>query len=324
MSLVLLTTIRKKLLAFFHAQLFVSLISLPILICWGLPLSSMTIVGNLVFTPFLTLFLLLCTFFFFTELLGIPNGLIVNALEYFCYFWSWCIHCGSSSWLLHFIQPNYLVLIFIVVAAFTIVQLKNATTHHQIAGLVLLAGISGLYLSFLCPPTSYCARLPHNDGDLFILHHNRQTVIIDPGLIARSGNASSWLEHTLIKELTTHLGTSTIHHLILLQPSPRVFEATAKLCELTSVERVYLPIWHGRLEGDHHFFIMKCALESTGGKLIRIKNEMLLSLDQEAYVRITPQKKFLQAGPISYPVMHAEGCVGERKIMTASVKSFTT
>jgi hypothetical protein len=47
------------LVTFTQTQLVITLISLPILVAWGLGYSVMSLVGNLLFSPVLTLFLIL-------------------------------------------------------------------------------------------------------------------------------------------------------------------------------------------------------------------------------------------------------------------------
>jgi hypothetical protein len=319
-----MSKITQKVLQFFYVQLFVSLISLSILLCWGLPISLMTIVGNFLFAPFLTVFLSLSVLFFFTELFHLPNHFIAQALEFFSLVWSWCMHWGSSSWLMSFAQPPYLILLLIPCVAVIIVHVKNATRAQQVVALAVLTLITCSYLFFLCRPTSYCAPLGCNDGAIFIAHHNKQTVVIDPGFIACRGNAASWLEHDLLKELTKHLGSTTIHHLVLLQPSPRLFEAVAQLCRLTTVEKIYLPRWQGTFNKKQwgHFFEMREAIEDTNGVFIPIATSMIISLDQGSYVSIALQEKMIKAPPITYPVIHVRGRIGAEKIITASIKAF--
>ena len=62
---------------FLQVQLFLSLASLPILVAWGIPFSLATVAGNFLFSPFLTLFLLLSSLIFFTELIFIPNAWLI-------------------------------------------------------------------------------------------------------------------------------------------------------------------------------------------------------------------------------------------------------
>src|SRR5690348_393527 len=53
-------------LAMINVQLFMTLISLPICTAWGIPLSMLTILGNLLFSPFLTVYIFISSLLFIT------------------------------------------------------------------------------------------------------------------------------------------------------------------------------------------------------------------------------------------------------------------
>ncbi len=320
-----ITALTQKLLQFLYIQLFVTLIALPILLCWGLPLSLMTIIGNLIFAPFLTIFLSLSSLVFFTELLNIPNTIFTYALEKFLSVWLRIIHFGSPSWLIGFAQPSWFVIFLIPTTATIIVLHKKSTLHSRIFALSFLLATACSYLFFLCSPTSFYKKIPCHSGEILLIHHNKQTILIDPGFIAQNTNATSWIEHTLLKEMTKHLGSTTIHHLVLLQPSSRIFEATIKLCSLAQVEKVYLPTWEGLKTNNqwNNFYALQEVLEKTSGTLIKITGTMTISLDRDTYVTIKPLKKIIKTSTTRYPAIQVRGMLGDTKIMTASAKSFT-
>jgi hypothetical protein len=69
------------LLRYCEIQGIITCVSLPFLIGWGLPFSTMSFVGNFFGTPIITLFLGLSTIVFITELFSIPNYYCIQALE---------------------------------------------------------------------------------------------------------------------------------------------------------------------------------------------------------------------------------------------------
>lgn len=75
------------LVKFLQIQFFVTLFSWPILIAWGLPVSLLSPLGNLIFNPFLGIFLLLAACIFLTELIGLPNALPILLLEWCSEWW---------------------------------------------------------------------------------------------------------------------------------------------------------------------------------------------------------------------------------------------
>src|SRR5437763_195216 len=89
---------------FVQLQLFITLFSLPLLISWGIPLSLLSPLGNLIFGPVLTIFLFLSSLIFFSELIGIPNGLLIALLEKITTWWLCIMHANTQSWLVGFSQ----------------------------------------------------------------------------------------------------------------------------------------------------------------------------------------------------------------------------
>ena len=76
-----LRLIARWILRFIELQLFITFITWPLLLAWGIPLSYASPVGNLIGNPLLSIFLGLSSFIFMTELLAIPNYWLIYALE---------------------------------------------------------------------------------------------------------------------------------------------------------------------------------------------------------------------------------------------------
>src|SRR5579862_4537065 len=102
-------------------QTFLTLVSLPILVAWGLPLSYLTPVGTLLFTPILTAYLWCALAVFFTTLCAIPNSYCIAALQYVSDWWLWILGLIKTPWQIGFVCPPIAVLIFIPISAFILV-----------------------------------------------------------------------------------------------------------------------------------------------------------------------------------------------------------
>lgn len=124
MSRSLLKSVRTKLADFIHLQLFLTLISWPILIAWGLPLSLMSLLGNFIFGPVVTLFLFVSALIFFCELVGIPNGSLVWLLDKITDWWVFIMHHSSSRWLISAPAPSLLALAVLPFCALAILYFK--------------------------------------------------------------------------------------------------------------------------------------------------------------------------------------------------------
>jgi hypothetical protein len=89
-------------------QLFVTSFSLPILAVWGMNISLLTIIGNLIFSPILFVMLFLANFLFIGILVGIPTTYISYALNYFGTWWLYLMSFSSESWLITAHAPSWI------------------------------------------------------------------------------------------------------------------------------------------------------------------------------------------------------------------------
>ena len=81
MNYSILKRAEKLLVRSIQLQLYLTLISGPILVYWGLPVSVASPLGNILFHPLLTAFLFLSSLIFFCQILHIPHGIFVYALQ---------------------------------------------------------------------------------------------------------------------------------------------------------------------------------------------------------------------------------------------------
>lgn len=317
-----LNNFKNKLLHFLQLQLFINLISMPILMCWGLPISYMSIVGNFLFSPALTLFLFLSTLIFFTELFCLPNTFLIIPLEWFTQCWSYVLSYGSRTWLLTFARPSLFVLFLIPVLALAIIHHKKLSLGGRCLALALLTCASSSYLIFARPAqrtsSVACVR-----GAVIIARCNGKTLLIDPGCIATNASISSWVNYTLAKELIKHYGTTHIDHCIFLQPSNRVFEAITALQEVATLGSVYLPYWQGSLKKNDwkKFFTMRTALQKNNVTFVRLAEPRSISLGEQNHLTITRGTKTIRSATICYPALQVRGNVGSDILDVVSVKA---
>jgi hypothetical protein len=138
------STIKAYLSNFLQTQLIVTIAAVPILVNWGLSISLMTFVGNLLFSPILTIFLMLSSLVFFTQLLHIPNHLLLVILDWFTRTWANVLDLGSQRWLIEFCRPPTLLLLAIPVATLVILHVGRFKTAGRRIG--IMSSILGLSL----------------------------------------------------------------------------------------------------------------------------------------------------------------------------------
>ena len=294
-----------KLLRFAQLQLFLTVVSLPFLIAWGLPLSIMSCVGNLIFGPFLAFFLLISCILFFLEVCSLPNRWIILVLEYLTRFWSWLISQGSATWLISFAKPPLWMLACLLLSGFFIMHHKKLSRPFlsTICFFVLIV-TAIVFLKYYSDAKMVIKKIPCNAGFVTLIKASGVVTIIDPGVIGQR-IAGSWIEYTLIKELVQNFGTTTIDHLIITKPGILTFDYIADLCRLAHVAKIYLPLWQG--ENDKRLLQkygrMRYELGQKKGTLMRfgLQTPQTIIVSKNIKIVIESLEKQLQYKKITFP-----------------------
>jgi len=317
-------------LRFVQVQLLVSLVSLPILANWGFPISLLSPIGNILFTPIFTLFLLISSMIFFSELLCIPNGWLVYLLEQVTSGWLAIIPSCSNTVLIGFPKPPILFSILVPAATFAIIVSKKIDScKKSIFFLFLLLIASFAYLKIINKPNKFVKQIPCNGGQITLLYQKGKSVVIDPGVIGKKASSETWIEYTLAPEITQACGSTTIDHLILLQPNSSLFEAIKKLCEIMHVKNLYIPYWQGEMKKNalRNYYAMKIAATSNNTKIKRIsqKKEKII-ISQNTNLSLSPLKEKISYHQAKFPAICITCMFDNQEITiysTKSKKSFT-
>jgi len=289
---------------FVHIQLFITLISLPILASWGLSVSALTIIGNLVFAPFLTSFLFLSSLLFFAELAHLPHDVLSWFLEKLTTLWLSILGTAGPEWLFALPKPPWWWCIVVPLSAVgVVVYMIHRGWHYKIGGLLLIMSLSCGYLKLVQAPTHLKTSVVCGQGSIDLIHVNGTTILIDAGATARLPSPEMWVEYTLMPELIKLLGSRTVDYYIFLQPSARAFKAAQALIELTSVCQLHFPYWDGDAQPAllrAYGFCKRTAL-SHGVAIKRIGEEpVIISSGKEHVITLIPQKKYLSKTGISF------------------------
>ncbi len=221
-----------------HVQLFLSLISLPVLVTWGLPFSLTTVFGNLLFTPFLTLFLLISTGIFFFELLHISNNWLIHALEKLCAFWMYCLDHGSTTWLYGI---DYYGLIICILCAFTACILL----HHKHWGREKNSWY--LFLLLLLVPFTYQkirsfftqkGHITCIKKNALITSSNGTISVIDYGALGEKKSAGTWIQYTFLAEALKQCGSVQFDTVTCPYANSQTLEALNTLCRHARVKKI--------------------------------------------------------------------------------------
>jgi len=307
------------LLRFLQIQLFITTMSLPVLVWWGLPISLLSPLGNLLFLPFLTVFLMLCSIIFFLEIAALPNGWFIYILEIVTSWWDKALTLGTGTqYLVGFSKPPLLFVLLIPLTSLFIVQNRyTKQLHRSILALTLLLGLSFLYLKLIRPTSTFIETIPYKNELVTLIKSKNQTIVIDPGCIGKKSSAQSWVEYTLAPNIIQKTGKNGIDHLIVLKLGIITFNYIEKLCSLMSIKTVYMPYWEGTLHknGWRSFFFMRRALEKNGTKLVRIgKKPITVTFPEEKKLLITPLDKRIAYHDSTYPTCIITGQIANQTI----------
>ncbi len=220
----------EKGLFFLYVQLFLTIVSLPILLWRGLPVSWLTVAGNLLFGPVMTLFVLFGMLVFFGELLGVPCGIFYYCLELITGIWvkvlSWA---PADPWLV-LPCPRWWVLLLLEIGAILVVyRAAWAGWKQGLAQLAMLFVffVGGLWLS---RPTNRSLVVPYRSAELRLeLKDGRCSLIDDKALLRNDYALSGWVLFTLKPLLARELGRSGCDQIVIVKNSLARRQVAAKL-----------------------------------------------------------------------------------------------
>lgn len=282
-----------------YSQLFITIVSLPILLSWGLPFSIITPISNLIFAPVLTGILLLSSLVFFTEIIAFPNTWLIAMLSKCIEWYHAILESGSPGWLIANTKPSILLSFIIIISAGMILHAKFLPSKEKkIIGFLILLTCNYYYL-YLQIPTNHYADLACHTGTISIIKHNKTVIIIDTGHLGKKVSSIDWVEYTLLPYLNCTFGSNTIDYFITLQPNIWTLQALSRLCHIAQIKKLYIPYWHNQAP---HSFI------KSFGMLTRICKEKNITIVRfgKKVMHIPQIKPFCIINPLAKTIPYHE------------------
>jgi hypothetical protein len=215
------------LLAAIKIQVFITLVALPTLVCWGLPISKLTIIGNILFAPILTIFLLLSSIIFFSELMYLPNDYAIYLLEKLTHFWLNIAPNNPKNYFLAFPQVTWFIFVLGLIAVIlTFLYLKTSKTKQAIVLCLILFSsciIAKLPFWITTDHLTVCYRTQKMN----LYCHSGEVTVHDYGTLNYYCGVESWIQFTLMPTLIKNFGTLKIKKLVIHRP----VKSTAKNVE---------------------------------------------------------------------------------------------
>lgn len=309
---------------FLYVQLFVTLISLAILISWGMPFSLLTFLGNLIFNQVLMIFLLLSSLVFFGEILRLPTSWPAYLLERLTEWWLWIMDKAGNEWLMALPMPPWYVIGIITLCTLALCHARFIRSHVEgVMAFTILFIIVFLGLRFFYTPRTQLYQAACNNKTVPILSAQGKIIVIDPGVIGSRISARSWCEYTLCPLLAQKMGANIIDHFILMQPNILIFDALTSLCQKITIKTVYIPWWNGRVPHRlwRAYTTFQHMAEKQGIQIVRIgSSQFILELSKEK-LRIKPLKKRIKGDGFDYPCLQVAGKIDNITVNIYSAKS---
>lgn len=219
---------------FLELQLVITLMSLPILIAWGLPISYMSPLSNLIFTPLLILFLWIACIFAICALAGIPCSIFATILDQLTRLWMWLLSFSKPCWLLGFSKSTHaysIVICFLIIALYTY---KKPTTKKAIMMLLALCSI------MLIARWHFMKNVYQNLNGMpmIAIRLNNKNYVIDHGALCLKQNFYNHIDYTIIPSLIKQTGITTIDTLVLCKPSKRLAKIALQFCKQMNVKKI--------------------------------------------------------------------------------------
>ncbi len=243
-----------NLLFFLELQLLISVVITPILIAWGLPISTMSIIGNLLFTQFLTVFICISALLFTSDIFGISNYWIAQALELTTQTWHYFLSYGSAHWLIGFPFWMLPITIFCAIIACSLYYIKNISQNYRLTFLIMLCMITPIAHIMFEKKSIHTIVMQGNQAMHLIKTHNI-IYAFDCGALGARPSSQSWIEYTLAPTLINSMGATHIDTLIICKSNSRTQSAIDNLVQhipTTKIIRLDQQIQH---KSDHESMI---------------------------------------------------------------------
>lgn len=232
----------KWFLNFLHINMMLSVISLPFLCAWGLPVSWISVVGNLIFGPFLALFLLISSCLFFAHLLGFSAPLVGKLLNILCTVWIKLLSFGSPFFLAALAE--HMLWLCITCAAIAFITLHHKKWGRPLQHTAILCGlVLVVALGCFIQEKSYVTHALYNKRKMVLITKKDSLLTLeDRGGLTEKRSPVSFVQFSLIPTLCKKTGSVTVDKLVLHKLSARTILALQQLQHTVRIkEIVYVP-----------------------------------------------------------------------------------
>jgi len=237
-------------------QLVLSLCSIPILTSWGLPISIVAVVGNIVFMPFMMLFLCCSLILWVAVLCSLPAALPVYCLESVVRIWMYCLSKGSSGYVYAIPkQPVWLLIIFTIISLYLIGLYIHR--YSLVRSILFLGFFLGTWITviWIMHDQPAWVSVPCGSRAVYVISDSTGKIMFldKDGVLRNSPGMLSWAFYTLRTSLATEFGSLSCDEIVIIQPSYKRLKAAVLVGSTLSCDHISVPAWVARKRWFEHW-----------------------------------------------------------------------
>lgn len=220
-----------SILDFLVTQWCLMLISWPIMLAWGLPVATLSPIGNFVFGPFLSVFLILATLLTISVFCCLPLWPWTIGLEYLTSSWMYVMSHAPKHWYLTLPRPSLILLLATPIGTIMIMHFKPLNTaFKRFVALLLFSGVLTLLFSQTKAPDHL--DIAFGNRTVSVTKQSDGTLLAhDPGFIRRKSSTNSWINYTFLPSLALTFGAEGVETYQIDRCTPSIAHFLSFLCE---------------------------------------------------------------------------------------------
>jgi len=196
-------------------QLIIFGIQWPILMAWGYAVHPLSLIGNAVCMPLISIVIILVSGIFFCVICGIPCQPLFTGVTYVIDLWMYLISVPIDDMHYTCACPHWSVLCAIPIVT-CLIAWSSATLRYAIVYMTIFFCITAYSLA-----TWYTPHAISVHRNVSIIPIDKRPVVWYRPCAPRARYTDNWIMYTLIPELRKQFGTERIHGIVWHTQTPR-------------------------------------------------------------------------------------------------------
>lgn len=286
-------------------NLFIILTCAPLFIFWGLHVSVMSILGNIIFMPILTIFLLISVIIFFLELFNLPNSWLILVLERVVNIFSFILNKSSSNWLINFKLSQMGSLLAVSIFIFIIAHLKSTVVVYR--SVICFCCMYFVFYNFNALFKNQSNDVKYLSPNTFLISYKTSRALIDAGDLFKSPMVSRIRQE----------GISKLDYLIILNPGTNILKSIVNIINNFKIQYLILPNWDGKMTNigwGAWLNILELSMKNNI-KIVALGSSEKIYLGENAYLAIESSEENILKNNLKYKKIKLKYLIDDKKIL---------